>query len=212
MHAYTSGFATCAVVAATVSGFSTGCSTTSPQAIELLREAAKVICDAQTVKAEGTLLCPAEPKPRTLVMRWIFGPQGEYRITGNGFDVVVNSRYIAERVATDGVATFGGYVIQPAHESELDPKLRSDRRLSTGLLGFHGLAAPLLGHMRAMGGVWVDEAFGDWAVETAGQRFVDGHWCHKIIAKTPGAEVSMWIDAKQGVLRKYSTTSAGLGP
>lgn len=182
--------------------------------LEMLREAGRICCDARTFEAVGRIEIPTDLEgAESGSIRWVFGPDGEYRFEQGSVLVVFDTEYIAFR--RDG--TWQGkplYArgIQPEPQPPHD-RYWGDVFMATAMATRSSAQFPIA-HPRWFGASWTDQVYSNDTDFAFGEDVVIcGHTCRTIVAPGPdeGVLTTFWIDSDLGLIRKYEMNAGESG-
>jgi hypothetical protein len=173
--------------------------------LEMLREAGRIVCDARTFEAVGRIEIRSErSEAESGKIRWVFGPDGEYRFEQGSVVVVHDTDCVA--FAKDGV--WGDSVLRTReYQPRREPHKRypGDMVMATGMAARTAMTYPTAA-ARLVGASWTDHLFSEEAVLELGEdSLIAGHPCRTIFVNDPGeaGKLTFWIDSDLGLIRKW---------
>ncbi len=180
--------------------------------LEMLREAGRICCDARTLEAVGRIEIPTDLEgAESGSIRWVFGPDGEYRFEQGSVLVVFDTEYIAMK--RDG--TWQDNVIH-ARSMQSNPQAPHNRYwgdmvMAAGMAARTGMTYPMA-ITRLLGPAWTDHLFtSDALLEFGEDDLVAGHACKTIVVIEPTEDrtLTLWLDSDLGLIRKWEMGAAG---
>jgi hypothetical protein len=184
--------------------------------LQMLEEAGRICCDAETFEAVGTMevRSPVPSSNGTVAIRWVFGPIGEFRFERGPVTLVFDTEYSFVKKADTNES---GAINMRAGVPEDYPlkggphnRYHGDMIMATGMVAI-GMTYPEAA-ARLFGKGWAEAYFlpDDTSLRFGPDESVCGHPCRKIVGHSTkeDGQVVFWIDVELGVLRKWRTGDA----
>lgn len=170
----------------------------------LLRESGRVVCASGTFEASGTISTVRDGKPCTERVRWVFGPNGEYRLEFGPRTVVHDGEYVYWCSATSAETSV-------MRTKTILGRTGPRRRYPGDLVMVAGFASELAmtfpeAVQRLSGKAWVSDLVQSRAyeVEKGVDTVLNGRACRITTLRiSDEGEMRAWIDLESGLIRKW---------
>ena len=150
---------------------------------------------------------PVPDTSETVRIRWVFGPEGQYRVERGPITLVFDTEYLfGGRTDTgqSGGRNWRASLPEGASErSGVHNRYHGDIVMGTGLMAI-GMIYPEVA-ARLEGTRWADAFAGEMVLKYAPDENVGGHPCWRIVGRTPKkkGQFTMWIDKDLRMWRKW---------
>lgn len=178
--------------------------------VEMLREAGRLCCDANTFEAVGTKIGNSKTHSmRPVHFRWVFGPAGEYRFEHGGAGVIIfdtsHLAFIPEHPKEFMVDNMRDRVENTPIRGGRHNRYGGDMVMVTGMVA-DAMTYPTAA-ARLLGNDWPEATFlsNDVTLKFQEDETVNRHPCKKIRIRNPDSpgEMTIWIDVNLRVIRKW---------